>query len=45
MEGVRAGHTTTLLRDGRVLVAGNVFIVDAGPPLNSTELYDPGSGT
>jgi N-acetylneuraminic acid mutarotase len=36
----RLGHTATLLRDGKVLVAGGD---DRGSP--SAELYDPGSGT
>jgi hypothetical protein len=37
MVGVRGGHTATLLRHGKVLVAGG--------GLASTELYDPSSGT
>src|SRR5712671_4664769 len=34
----RTGHTTTLLANGKVLVAGGS---GAGAKLNSTELYDP----
>ncbi|MFN8501502.1 Kelch repeat-containing protein [Kouleothrix sp.] len=38
----RAGHTLTLLRDGRVLAAGGVDQIAAtGIRTNSTEIYDP----
>lgn len=42
----RAGHTLTLLRDGRVLAAGGIDQVAAtGIRTNTTELYDPASNS
>jgi len=43
MHDRRADHTSTLLPDGRVLIAGGM--VENGVFLNSAELFDPGKGT
>ena len=47
----RSGHTSTVLRDGRVLVAGGNYLCCDGAawlelyPLSSTEIFDPRRGT
>ena len=41
----RADHTATLLRDGKVLVAGGYQEARTGNSTNSAELFDPASGT
>src|ERR1041385_3319887 len=43
MQDRRADHTTTLLPDGRVLIAGGM--VENGVFLKSAELFDPAKGT
>ncbi|HKN14490.1 MAG TPA: kelch repeat-containing protein [Candidatus Binatus sp.] len=45
MTVARAGQTITMLRDGRVLVAGGVQNAGFRSQLSSAEIYDPGTGT
>ncbi len=47
MNGVRTGHTATLLPDGKVLAAGGADRIGFGGrnALASAELYDPGTGS
>jgi hypothetical protein len=50
LNAARSGHTATLLPNGKVLVAGGIdcfvkFQADHCSWVNSTELYDPATGT
>ena len=43
----RAGHTATLLPDGRVLIVGGIWWDDSGPAVarRTAEIWDPETGT
>jgi hypothetical protein len=43
MNGVRSGHTATLLNDGRVLITGGALL--NGVVLSAAEVFDPGTNT
>jgi large repetitive protein len=47
MGSARTDHTATLLRDGRVLIAGGIesYWRDDGAYLDTAEIYDPAAGT
>jgi len=41
MHHARAAHTGTLLKDGRVLIAGGLEAINGGVGLTTAEVYDP----